>query len=162
MGGMRKIQSNWNMIGDTLVHEEAYNWKNERVGISNLKLYGRELTRHNRNKPLDKKKDELILYLCGYIKGYDGTPTGYMLKNEKFIELAVNMLEKYGEKMLSPIRLDKNDIGEILQFLYELEEDDLIGNIPNKQAVMEKWSEEFLRIQQKYNSKIAVFLELYE
>ena len=49
--------------------------------------------------------------------------------------------------MLSPIRLDKNDIGEILQFLYELEEDDLI-DIPNKQAVMEKWSEEFLRIQQ--------------
>jgi len=130
------------------------------VGISNIKIYGRELTKSNRNKPLEE--DEVILYICGHREGYDGTEIGYMLKEDKFEELAVHIVKKYGVGISRRIKLDIEDLKAITNFLYSLSEDDLVGMIENKAEVLRKWTEEFLKILKTYRNKVVVFLELYE
>lgn len=130
------------------------------VGISNVKIYGRELTKSNRNKPLEE--DDVILYICGHREGYDGTETGYMLKKDRFEELAVYIVRRYGIGISKTIKLDKNDLKAIINFLYSLNEDDLVGEIENKAEVLKKWTSEFENILRNYSNKIAIFLELYE
>lgn len=133
-----------------------------KVGYSNIKIYGRELDSSNRYKKLDESIDDVILYICGHRDGYDGTVTGYMLKSEKFRELTVYIIENYRKAIVQPIKLKTRDLRAIIEFLYSLKEDDLVGEVENKAEVLKKWTSEFERILKIHGKEIAVFLELYE
>ena len=147
----------WYLDGTDVVHIRQTD-----IGLSNIKLYGRELTSSNKNKPLDEKNDEVILYLCGHRDGYDNTPEGFMLTKEKFIELAIHFVKKYLTGISVPIKLDESDLKAISRFIYSLNEDDLVGKMENKAEVLRKWTIEFENILKTYKKDIAIFIEFYE
>lgn len=153
----RRNKSTWKMEDGLIVQQI-----NTEVGFSNIKVYGRELTSENKNEGFNRETDEVLLYLCGHRKGYDSTKNGYMLKKEKFIELAVYMIRNYPNSIFKPINLKVKDLKAILSFLYSLDENDLLGDIENKAEMLKKWTTEFRRILDNYRDDIKIYLELYE
>lgn len=130
------------------------------VGISNIKLYGKEITEHNKRSSLDKQEDDGILYICGHRDGYDNTPLGYMIKEYKFIEIATYMINKHPEIMEQPILLSEKDVEAIIYFLLSLEEKDILGSAKYKVKTIHKWIEELLNVIM--NHSIEIYIELYE
>ncbi|AKL96228.1 hypothetical protein CACET_c27830 [Clostridium aceticum] len=168
-GGIINIRKSWKIANETLYHE----WWNTERGYTNIKIYGRELTKDNRNKPLDKSTDEVILYLCGHREGYDKTKYGCMLKSETFVVFIFNFINNCkvkiataiiqgSEKESIVIELEEAELLLISSFLNSLKESDLVGKVENKAEVLKKWTEELERILIKHGDEIAVFLELYE
>ena len=149
--------------GDLLVHQTIYKEKEEMIGYSNIKIYARDLKDSKSKKSFnkfDRANDIEILYLCGHLDGYDGSDKGFIISKEKFTGLMVHLLETYGLKALKPIRLKKKDIEDLIKFLYNLKEKELLGEIENQQDLLRKWTMELIDIIAE--NKVSIFIELYE
>lgn len=139
-------------------------WQTEsELGIPNIKVYGREINSINRNKPLDRSVDDVILYLCGHRDGFDGTETGFMLTEDSFKVLTYNIIKWFQHAIVKKsIKLSDEGVLVLIYFLEQLEEHDLIGKMENKAAVLKKWTEEMERALIDHGNEIEIFMELYE
>lgn len=155
--GKKKKKSTWKKEDGLIVQE-----LNTKVGFSNIKIYGRQITEENKNLAFDEETDEVIIYLCGHTDGYDETKSGYVLKADRFIELTVYIVRQYNNALFKPIKLRERDIKAILKFIYTLDEDDLLGEVANKAEVLKKWAKELENILEKHRNEIALYLEIYE
>ncbi len=156
------MKNAFKLEGDILVHQSVLNRGFGKVGHSNIKIWGREASPDKNNTELDKSKDELVLYLCGHIDGFDQTEQGFMLTKERFIELAISIIKKYNASILKPVKLRNKDTKAIIKFLSTLKENDLVGEMENKAEVLKRWAEEFEKIINEKGKDIEIFLEFYE